>query len=286
MIKIIECPRDAMQGLKSFIPTEDKINYINQLLRVGFHTIDFGSFVSPKAIPQMRDTAEVIQSLDLSDTDTKLLAIVANMRGATDASKFAAIDYLGFPFSISETFQIRNTNSTIRESFEKVKQMQQLCVENGKEMVVYISMGFGNPYGDEWNAKIVEKWTTELVNAGVKIIQLSDTIGVSTPESIAYLFSHLTAKFSSDEIEIGAHLHTTPRTWKEKIIAATENGCRRFDGAIRGFGGCPMARDTLTGNMPTENLVFYFDEIGLNTGINPKAFLKSMSLAGEIFPKH
>jgi hydroxymethylglutaryl-CoA lyase len=282
MLKLIECPRDAMQGLKPFIPTEEKAAYINQLLQVGFDTIDFGSFVSPKAIPQMRDTADVLSKLDLDNTQSKLLAIVANKRGANDACQFEEIKYLGYPFSVSETFQLRNTNATIEESLERVAEIQELCVKHNKEMVAYLSMGFGNPYGDEWNAGIVQKWADRLVGMGVKILQLSDTIGVSNPDNIAYLFSNLIPKYP--DVEIGAHLHTTPHTWREKIHAAYENGCRRFDGAIKGYGGCPMAKDDLTGNMPTEQMVVYFKEAGA-LNIDEEAFFKSMEMAGSIFPQ-
>jgi hydroxymethylglutaryl-CoA lyase len=284
MIKLIECPRDAMQGLKEFIPTEKKAAYINQLLKVGFDTIDFGSFVSPKAIPQMRDTAEVIARLDLSNTKSKLLAIVANQRGASDAAQFEEIAYLGYPFSISETFQIRNTNSTIEESLERVRDMQDICVASGKKMVVYISMGFGNPYGDPWNVEEVVKWVDRLVEMGVGILQLSDTIGVANPANISYLFSNLIPYFRPKGIEIGAHLHTEPHKWKEKVAAAYESGCTRFDGAIKGFGGCPMAKDDLTGNMPTENVVRYFKKLNVDTGIDDKAFDVAMSLALDVFP--
>lgn len=282
MIKLIECPRDAMQGLKPFIPTALKATYLNQLLRVGFDTLDFGSFVSPKAIPQMRDTAEVLDSLDLSTTRTKLLAIVANKRGATDAVVFDEIHYLGYPFSISETFQMRNTNATIEESLERVASIQDLCLKYQKEMVVYISMGFGNPYGDPWNVDIVHKWTARLVDMGITILQLSDTIGVSNPESIQYLFSNLLPHYP--EVEIGAHLHTEPHNWEEKIAAAYESGCRRFDGAIKGYGGCPMAKDDLTGNMPMENMIYYFDKTGSNLQLDQTAFSKAMVMADEVFP--
>lgn len=278
-IKLIECPRDAMQGLHDFIPTETKIAYINKLLKVGFDTIDFGSFVSPKAIPQMQDTAEVLASLNL--TKTKLLAIVANIRGAQDAVKHNAIQYIGFPFSVSETFQMRNTNSSIAEAFESVKQMQELCQQHNKTLVVYISMGFGNPYGDEWNVAIVEHWVAEMAKIGVKIISLSDTIGAATPKDITYLFTHLVANFT--QIEFGAHLHTTPDTWHEKVDAAYNSGCKRFDGALKGFGGCPMAADKLTGNMPTENLVGYFNNKMLTTGVNMDLFNDALIDANTIF---
>ncbi|MEO1258350.1 MAG: hydroxymethylglutaryl-CoA lyase [Bacteroidota bacterium] len=286
MIKLIECPRDAMQGLKEFIPTETKAAYINQLLKTGFDTIDFGSFVSPKAIPQMRDTADVLSNLDLSSTKSKLLAIVANQRGANDASQFDEITYLGYPFSISETFQIRNTNATIEESLVRVEGIQKTCVQTNKEMVVYVSMGFGNPYGDPWNVETVAKWVDKLVGMGVRIIQLSDTIGVSNPASIEYLFSNLIPIYKSKGVEIGAHLHTQPHTWKEKIEAAWKNGCTRFDGAIKGFGGCPMAKDDLTGNMPMENMVFYFQDEKIQTGVNDAEFRKSYTMAIDVFPKH
>lgn len=280
-VKIIECPRDAMQGLHDFIPTETKINYINKLLKVGFDTLDFGSFVSPKAIPQLRDTAEVLLGLDLTATSTKLLAIVANVRGAQDAMQHQQIRYIGFPFSISETFQQRNTNSSIAQSLDSVKQMQELCVANGKELVVYISMGFGNPYGDEWNVNIAQHWVNEMDKIGVRILSLSDTVGVATPESISYLFGNLVPAFK--HIEFGAHLHTTPTTWLEKADAAYTSGCFRFDGALKGFGGCPMASDELTGNMPTENLVSYFEGKNIALGLNKEAFNISMLEANAVF---
>jgi len=282
MLKLIECPRDAMQGIKPFIPTEQKAAYLNQLLQVGFHTIDFGSFVSPKAIPQMRDTASVLAQLDLSRTSTKLLAIVANRRGANDASQFPEIDYLGYPFSISETFQLRNTNATIEESLGRVDQIQEICERNNKFLVVYISMGFGNPYGDPWNVEIVQKWVDRLGAMGIGILQLSDTIGVASPESISYLFSDLIPAYP--DLEFGAHFHTQPHNWKEKVETAYENGCRRFDGAIKGYGGCPMAKDDLTGNMPTEQMVWYFEEQQISPGIDNEAFLKAIKMAQEVFP--
>ncbi|MDH3246659.1 MAG: hydroxymethylglutaryl-CoA lyase, partial [Saprospiraceae bacterium] len=224
-IKLIECPRDAMQGIKAFIPTDLKAKYLNQLLKVGFHTLDFGSFVSPKAIPQMRDTAEVLARLDRCGSDTKLLAIVANKRGASDAVEYHEIDLLGFPFSVSETFQLRNTNATIEESLERVEQIQEICISKGKILVVYLSMGFGNPYGDPWNVETVQKWVDVLADMEVKIMALSDTIGVSTPDSIRYLFSNLIPPYP--DVEFGAHLHTTPSTWIEKIEAAHDSGCLR-----------------------------------------------------------
>ena len=282
MIKIIECPRDAMQGLKEFIPTEKKAAYINQLLRVGFHTIDFGSFVSPKAIPQMSDTAEVLERLDLSRSQTGLLAIVANLRGAREAVRYGQISYLGYPFSISETFQLRNTNATIMESLERVADIQALCQASEKKLVVYISMGFGNPYGDPWNTEIVQYWVERLSGMGVAIMQLSDTIGVATPESIRYLFSDLIPAYP--DLEFGAHFHTLPHNWKEKIEAAFEHGCRRFDGAIKGYGGCPMAKDDLTGNMPTEKMLRYFRSRDLCAQIDEGQFEKAMEMARELFP--
>lgn len=280
-MKLIECPRDAMQGIHEFIPTEKKAAYINSLLKVGFDTIDFGSFVSPKAIPQLRDTAQVLEQLDLSNTKSKLLAIIANVRGAQDAVEFEEISYLGFPFSISETFQQRNTNSSIAESLKRVEEIQDLCLRNKKELVVYISMAFGNPYGDEWSSDIAINWTKRLAQLGIKIIALADTTGVSNPQNITYLFSRLVPEFSS--IEIGAHLHTTPDTWEEKVHAAYTNGCRRFDSAIKGFGGCPMAADKLTGNMPTEQLLSYLNNNKIATGIDEKAFAEAFFIAGNTF---
>lgn len=283
MVKIIECPRDAMQGIKEFIPTEKKAAYLNQLLKANFDTIDFGSFVSPKAIPQMRDTAEVLSRLELSGARTRLLAIVANKRGADDAVQFEEIACLGYPFSISETFQLRNTNATIEESVGRVQQIQDICLASGKQLVVYISMGFGNPYGDPWNVEIVQRWAGRLAEMGISTIQLSDTIGVASPESIRYLFSNLVPGYP--EIDFGAHFHTVPGKWKEKIETAYRYGCRRFDGAIKGYGGCPMAKDDLTGNMPTENMLFYFMDEGIETGVDMDAFREAMAMAGEVFPE-
>ncbi|MBP7184975.1 MAG: hydroxymethylglutaryl-CoA lyase [Saprospiraceae bacterium] len=282
MLKIIECPRDAMQGLTDFIETEDKIKYINALLKVGYDTIDFGSFVSPKAIPQMRDTVEVLKNLNLQDTKSKLLAIVANRRGAEDAVSFPEIKYLGYPFSISETFQIRNTNATIEESLKRVGDIKKLCDDTGKELVIYISMGFGNPYGDDWDADIACHWTEKLIEMGIKIISLSDTIGVSNPASITYLFDKLVNRFA--DVEFGAHLHTQPFNWEEKVNAAYSAGCKRFDTAIRGFGGCPMAKDDLTGNMATENLLYYFLKNKVQTGLDDDKFQEALTIANEIFP--
>jgi hydroxymethylglutaryl-CoA lyase len=281
-MKLIECPRDAMQGIHTFIPTQQKINYINALLQCGFDTIDFGSFVSPKAIPQLHDTAEVLSKLQLSTSTSKLLAIIANVRGAEQAVQFDEITYLGFPFSISETFQQRNTNSSMHESLLRVEEIQKLCVARNKQLVVYVSMAFGNPYNDEWSSDVAIRFTKQLAQMGIRIIALSDTIGVSNPENIAYLFGKLIPEFP--QVEIGAHLHTTPNTWLEKVDAAYKSGCRRFDAAIKGFGGCPMASDKLTGNMPTENLLSYFKSININTHINEQKFMEAMQLATSVFP--
>ncbi|WP_405296737.1 hydroxymethylglutaryl-CoA lyase [Algibacter sp. Ld11] len=279
-VKIIECPRDAMQGIKAFIPTEKKVQYIQSLLRVGFDTIDVGSFVSPKAIPQMVDTSQVLEQLDLSKTTSKLLAIIANTRGAIDACQEDVIDYLGYPFSISENFQMRNTHKTIAESVVTLSEILEHADKASKEVVVYISMGFGNPYGDPWNVDIVGEWTEKLANMGVKILSLSDTVGTSDPESINYLFSNLIPKYP--EIEFGAHLHTTPTSWFEKVDAAYKAGCYRFDGAIQGFGGCPMAKDELTGNMPTEKLLSYFTS-QKNNDLNALSFESAYNEASKIF---
>ena len=280
-IKIIECPRDAMQGIKSFIPTEEKVAYIQSLLRVGFDTIDFGSFVSPKAIPQMVDTAEVLAKLDLSQTQSKLLAIIANTKGAELASKHKEIQYLGYPFSISENFQMRNTHKTIAESLITLQEILDIANATNKEVVAYLSMGFGNPYGDPWNVEIVGDWTERLSNMGVQILSLSDTVGSSTPEMIEYLFSNLIPQYP--DIEFGAHLHTTPDKWFEKVNAAYKAGCLRFDGAIQGFGGCPMAKDDLTGNMPTEKLLSYFTAEKAVTNTSPMSFESSYNEATKLF---
>lgn len=279
-VKIIECPRDAMQGIRDFIPTDKKIQYIQSLLRVGFDTIDFGSFVSAKAIPQMVDTAEVLSKLDLSKTQSKLLAIIANTRGAEDASIHSEIKYLGYPFSISENFQMRNTHKTIDQSVVALNEILEIADKTNKEVVVYISMGFGNPYGDPWNVEIVGNWTEKLAQMGVKILSLSDTVGTSNPENIDYLFSNLIPKYP--QIEFGAHLHTTPTTWFEKVDAAYNAGCKRFDGAIQGFGGCPMAKDELTGNMPTEKLLSYLTSKQNNT-LNALSFESAYNEATKIF---
>lgn len=283
-VKIIECPRDAMQGIKPFIPTKEKVRYIQSLLGCGFDTIDVGSFVSPKAIPQMTDTAAVLAQLDLSRTTSKLLAIVANVRGASDAVQHPAIDYLGFPFSISENFQMRNTHKTIAESVAALQEIFHIAAAANKEVVTYISMGFGNPYGDPWNVDIVGEWTERLAGMGAKILSLSDTVGTSDAETIDYLFSHLIPKYPT--IEFGAHLHTTPTKWHEKVNAAYKAGCRRFDGAVQGLGGCPMAKDELTGNMPTEKMLSYFTEQKADTGVNWLVFEAAYNKASELFHKY
>ena len=280
-IKLIECPRDAMQGWPHFIPTQKKIEYINALLKVGFDTIDFGSFVSPKAIPQMADTKEVIGNLDLGGSTSKLLAIIANERGATDAVVYDEITYLGFPFSVSETFQKRNTNSTIAESLGRVEEIQNLCIKNKKELVVYISMGFGNPYGDVYNEDIVFDWVNKLVDMDIKIISLADTVGLATKGQVYGITKHLVD--SLPETEIGVHLHSTSANWKEKVEAALAAGCKRFDGALKGIGGCPMADDELVGNMDTELMIPYFAEKNLLTSLDKTALDNCSRLAAEIF---
>ncbi len=283
-MKLIECPRDAMQGIKDIIPTEVKVKYINSLLNIGFDTIDFGSFVSPKAIPQMHDTADVLKQLDLSTTKSKLLAIIANTRGAQDACSFNEIRYLGFPFSISETFQQRNANSSIAESLVRVEEIQNLCAQHKKELVVYISMAFGNPYGDVWNSDIVINWTKKLSDLGVKTIALSDTIGVSNRENISYLFSNIIPEFK--HVEIGAHLHSTKEKAQEKIDAAYKSGCQRFDVAIHGFGGCPMAKDDLTGNLATEDLEQYFNVNNIPLNLNTDLLYKAYTESWDVFNKY
>ena len=280
-IKLVECPRDAMQGWKIYIPTRHKIAYINQLLKVGFDTLDFGSFVSSKNIPQMADTKEVIPHLDLQNTDTKLLAIIANTRGAEEAAGFDQIHYLGFPFSISPTFQKRNTNSSIEESFQTVIDMKNICDKNKKEPVVYISMAFGNPYHDEYNEDIILNWITKLAGEGIAIISLADTIGVANPSQIASLAKFVTTSFPA--IETGVHLHSTGADWKEKIDAALQNGCMRFDGALKGVGGCPMAEDKLVGNMNSELMIPYFKELGVLRNINEEELRKAVTMASKIF---
>lgn len=280
-IKLTECPRDAMQGLHEFIPTDVKAHYINLLLNCGFDTIDFGSFVSPKSIPQMRDTAAVLDKLDTGSTQSKLLAIIANYRGAEDAAQHEAITYLGYPFSISETFQMRNTNNTIDASFTLVKQMQELCTSKNKTLLVYLSMGFGNPYGDLWNADLVLSWAEKLVAAGIKDISLADTIGMATPAQIKEIYPLLIKAFSN--INFGIHLHSTPDTWREKVDAAYQSHCTHFDTTLKGYGGCPMAKDELTGNIATENVLAYLKEKGIDTGVNMMAFNEALIYSGTIF---
>ena len=282
-VKLIECPRDAMQGWEHQIPTEKKVAYINQLLKVGFDTIDFGSFVSPKAIPQLADTKDVIPQLDLSKTSSKLLAIVANKRGADDAVVYDEINYLGFPFSISETFQKKNTNSSIAESLIRVDEIQNLCVQHKKELVVYISMGFGNPYGDPYNAEVAMEWVSKLSEMGISIFAMSDTVGVSNPKNIEYIFSELNKEFADKKIEIGAHFHSTAETRTEKLDAALANGCYRFDSAINGIGGCPMAQNDLVGNMATEDLISVLNSTGVEHDLNLLEFEKAINLVEATF---
>lgn len=279
--QLVECPRDAMQGWPHFIPTEKKIEYINELLQVGFHTLDFGSFVSPKAIPQMADTKEVLKGLDLQNTKTKLLAIVANARGAEEAASYDEIAYLGFPFSISETFQQRNTNSSVTESLGRVEEIQNLCLKSNKQTVIYLSMGFGNPYGDEYNEEILLRWADEMVKRNVQIISLADTVGMATPEQISFALNTLIPKYP--QTVIGVHLHSTQTAWKEKLKAAVNAGCCRFDGALKGIGGCPMAGNDLVGNMNTEHMINYLEEKRLINNINKEALQRSLRLASEIF---
>ena len=280
-IKLIECPRDAMQSWKTFIPTEKKIEYINQLLQVGFDTIDFGSFVSPKAIPQMADTKEVISQLSMEKSNSKLLAIIANVRGAKEASEFEKIDYLGFPFSISPTFQMRNTNSTIEESLERVKEIKNICDKNDKELVVYVSMAFGNPYGDNYDENIVLEWIKKLVGEGIQIISLADTVGVANAPQVSSIVKKVISKFP--DIETGVHLHSTKTNWKQKIDAALQSSCLRFDGALKGIGGCPMANDELVGNMDTELIIPYLKQLGFLRKIDEDALLKASLIASKIF---
>jgi hydroxymethylglutaryl-CoA lyase len=281
LIKLIECPRDAMQGWKNFIPTDKKIEYINSLLNVGFDTIDFGSFVSAKAIPQMADTAEVVRSLKSGVGHTKLLSIVANLRGAEKASVFDQITYLGFPFSVSETFQQRNTNSSIEESLKRVEEIQNLCINKSKKLVIYISMAFGNPYNDLYDEDIVFNWVEKLVELDIEIISLADTVGVAIPEQVYDMTSYLVESLPATEI--GVHLHSTSENWHQKLEAATKAGCKRFDGALKGIGGCPMANDDLVGNMNTEWMVSYFEKNNIATGLNKEALAESLRIAGEIF---
>jgi Isopropylmalate/homocitrate/citramalate synthases len=280
-LKLIECPRDAMQGWKSFIPTKKKVEYVNSLLKVGFDTIDFGSFVSAKAIPQMADTKEVVQKLELDVTKSKLLAIAANARGASDASQYDQITYIGYPFSISETFQKRNSNSTIEESVIRVEEIQNICLKNNKILVIYLSMGFGNPYGDPYNQDILLKWAGEMVERGIRIISLADTVGLATPDQIKYALNTLIPEYKN--VEIGVHLHSRADNWKPKFEAALNSGCKRFDGALKGIGGCPMAQDDLVGNMRTELIIDLMNKKQVPNGINSKALQESLLLASQIF---
>jgi len=280
-ITLVECPRDAMQGWAHFIPTEEKVRYLNALLKVGFDVLDFGSFVSAKAIPQLADTKEVIPQLQLDNTNTKLLAIIANTRGAEEAVQYNEISYLGFPFSISETFQLRNTNKTIAESLKQVEEMQQLCMQHGKRLVIYISMGFGNPYGDPYSAEVAIKWVERLSQLGIKIIAMADTVGVAKPDTIEYIYKNLVPEFK--DIQIGAHFHSTPDKWEEKIQTAYNNGCMRFDSAMKGIGGCPMAEDELVGNIATENVINWCDRNKIELNINREAFFHAAQMATEIF---
>jgi hydroxymethylglutaryl-CoA lyase len=279
-ISLVECPRDAMQGWAHFIPTEQKVKYLNKLLEVGFDVLDFGSFVSAKAIPQLADTKEVIPQLKLNNK-TKLLAIVANTRGAEEAMQYDEITYIGFPFSISETFQLRNTNKTIAQSLAQVEEMQSLCLRHGKQLVVYISMGFGNPYGDEYSAQVAIDWVGKLTQMGIQTIAMADTVGVAKPDTIEYIYQNLIPEFPNTAI--GAHFHSTATTWREKFEAAYQNGCWRFDSSIKGIGGCPMAEDELVGNVATENILQWCAEKNIDLGLNKDAFAEAMMMAGEVF---
>jgi len=280
-IKLVECPRDAMQGWKHFIPTEDKIRYINSLLQVGFDTLDCGSFVSPTAVPQMADTAEVISRIQIPNSHTKLLVIVANLRGAEQACSFDQVSYLGFPFSVSETFQLRNTNSKIEESLKRVEEIQNLCQNKGKQLVIYISMGFGNPYGDPYSEEIVFEWVNKLLGLDIQVISLADTVGIASAEQVYDMTEYLVDSLPG--VEVGVHLHSGPDNWKEKLEAAIKAGCRRFDGALRGIGGCPMAGDELVGNMNMESMIIYFKEKGMLGDLNEQALQESLLIAKEIF---
>lgn len=280
-IQFIECPRDAMQGWPKLIPTQQKIEYLNALLKVGFDTLDFGSFVDPKVIPQMADTRQVLSQLEVAGSPTSLLAIVANIRGAVDAVGYDQITYLGYPFSVSETFQLRNTNKTLAQSLETVQAVQELCIKNNKHLVIYISMGFGNPYGDPYEVEVVMQWVARLAAMEIQVISLADTVGMADPANIAYLFSHLIPAFPA--IEFGAHFHSAPHNWEEKISTAYLHGCRRFDSAIKGIGGCPMARDELVGNIATEHLYSFFEQKGVPCRLDPVWFEQAKSLADKVF---
>ena len=279
MVQLIECPRDAMQGLKHFIPTVEKIKFLNLLLEVGFDTLDFGSFVSPKAIPQMADTAEIVPFLNKGAT--KLLAIVANYKGAVQAASFENIDFIGFPFSLSETFQIRNTHATLNEAFERVVEIQSLCEESGKKLVLYLSMGFGNPYNDPWSLLIIDYWLNRMIPLGIDTVQLSDTIGIATPDKISMVFEFATAKYP--DLQLGVHLHTRPDEWQGKMEAAFNSGCRKFDGVLLGFGGCPMAKDELVGNMPMENMVQYIEQVTNRILLNKTKLKEALDMAKKLY---
>ena len=282
-VKLIECPRDAMQGIEEFIPTRTKIEYLQGLLEVGFDTVDIGSFVSPKAIPQMRDSGEVLRNLDFSTTTSKILTIVVNERGATDAAEFEVVDYFGYPFSISETFQVRNTNTDIEGSLKRTEAIMEIAKESDKELVIYISMAFGNPYGDEWNKDVATKWVSRLVNElNVGIISLADTVGVAAPDDISYMFDALIPAFP--KVEFGAHLHATSMNWESKVQAAWDAGCRRFDGALKGYGGCPMADDALVGNVAMENLHEFFSANRVETGVDADKLKQSLEESSSVFP--
>ena len=281
LVKLIECPRDAMQGWRHFIPTATKIRYLNSLLKVGFDTLDCGSFVSAKSIPQMADTGEVLSKLHIDDTISKLLVIVANTRGANEAAEFDQVSYLGFPFSVSETFQQRNTNSSIQTSFQRVQEIQDICLKKNKELVIYISMGFGNPYGDPYSESIVFDWVQQISALGVRIISLADTVGVATPQQVFTMTDYLVKKMPGQEI--GVHLHSTAANWVEKLDAALNAGCRRFDGALKGIGGCPMANDDLVGNMASELMISHLEDRGLSTKLNRDALAESLQITSEIF---
>lgn len=280
---ITECPRDAMQGITQFIATDDKVRYINALLKVGFDYLDFGSFVNPKVMPQMADTDEVVQRIDWQHSNSKLLAIIGNLKGAERAEMYPQIGVLGFPFSVSPTFLQRNINATLADTVTRIGEIKEVCDRSNKDLVIYISMAFGNPYGDDWNTEIVGEWVERLAWIGIRKIALSDTIGIANPETIDYIFSYVIPQFP--EVEFGAHFHTTPTNWKVNIDAAYRAGCRKFDAAVRGFGGCPMAKDDLTGNLPTENLLAYLDEIGAAHSVQKQAFQDAYLLAAEVFPQ-
>ena len=283
-IKIIECPRDAMQGIKRWIPSDEKLSYLQSILSVGFDVVDFGSFVSSRVVPQMKDTDYIINNLDTTNTNSKLLAIVANYRGAVAACNYSTISYIGYPFSISEIFQMRNTNKTMAESFDDLKKIKSIIEAKNKKLVVYLSMGFGNPYGEPWNLEIIEKWIQSLNSIGVETISISDTIGTAKKSDINKIYSFLIPRYS--KIEFGAHFHAKPNEWYEKVNEAYNNGCRRFDGAIMGFGGCPMAKDDLTGNVPTEKLLSFFNSIKENTSINSLHFESCYNNALKLFNKY